>query len=666
MIPRCILCCVLALSLALTLTTVARAKTNILSNTALQNSDPASPPDTKAPDTDAVEPAKDAEAEIVVEIIGTHEWPAKVDVVSTEQIEQMVNAPYISDVLEHMPGADTLTGCPAGAPLITIRGNNSEWTQVLLEGIPISPIGRPYVLNFLPMSSVDTVRLLKGPAPPKYPGTTIAGLVLLDIKTGDRYPGTEFSATVGDYGQRILDATAGGGDPRKNYFLSLTHTEMDGWLPHCDMDLNNAATKIVLKPDDQSKLSLVGAYLFGGKFGPRPEGPNPADKWAAEWTDISQPKASITYERELSDDSDLMIRVAPYWFSGTQKWSQWFTDHEEERFMPWDYELLRTEFQHDIRTSLDRIWTWGGSWQKDVYSYAGPLPTRFWDAIPSDRWREFEKRARSLYVQHSFPTTSAGTLTLGGRYDDEEPGESIISPFFSWHEHLNPSTRMRLSLTRNRRFPKLMELYGQGMWVGNAALEPEMGWTYQADVSWALGRSALEVSLFQSDLDNLIIADDNNMFSNLGDARIRGAEVSWQDTWRVGSCHANYTYLDAWDTLNDRPLVVAFRTAYPRHSAKAGITIKDEKNGAHSVEVLAYGSRRTDVDAPTYVGDPWNVTVPPRIPGFTIVNYKYTRQASPHTKWSLAVENLFDVNAQDLLFYPRPGRWVSATVSWDL
>lgn len=614
-------------------------------------------------DLRGTEEVEEAGVEIEMEVIATHEWPAKVDVVTSEQVQEMVNSPYISDVLERLPGVDALTGCPAGAPLITIRGNNSEWTQMLLEGVPLNPIGRPYVLNFVPMSAVETVRLLKGPTPPKYPGTTIAGLILLEMKTGDKHPGMDIAATIGDYGQRILDVNAGGGTPNRNYFLSFTHSEMDGWLPHCDMDLNNAATKIILSPDDGSKLSIVGSYLFGEKFGPRPEGPNPAGKWAAEWTDVSQPKGSITYERALSDRSNLTFRISPCSFSGTQKWNQWFTDHEEERFMIWDYELLRAEFQHDIRTEPERVWSWGGSWQKDDYSFAGPMPMGFWDAVPSDRWSAYAKRARSLFLQHSFPTDTDATFTLGGRYDDEEPGEAIVSPFFSWHRKFDGSRRLRLALTRNRRFPKLMELHGQGMWVGNPALEPELGWTYQADMSWAPGSSTVELSVFQSDLENLIVADDDNQFFNVGEARVRGLELSWRDTWRVGSCHANYTYLDSWDRLNDEPLVVAFRTVYPRHSAKAGVSLDDGNGGRHSVEVLAYGPRRTDVDEPTYVGDPWNVTVPPRVPGFACVNYKYTRALSEHSKLSLAIENIFDVEAQDLLFYPRPGRWVSATLS---
>jgi outer membrane receptor protein involved in Fe transport len=604
-------------------------------------------------------------AEIEVEVVATHEWPVKVDVVTAEAVEGMVNAPYVADVLERLPGTDTLTGCPAGAPLITIRGNNSEWTQILLEGIPLNPIGRPYVLNFIPMAAVDEVRVIKGPAPPKYPGTTIAGLVLLDMKTGDRYPGVDLSATIGDYGQRILDLNFGAGDAERSCFFSFTHSEMDGWLPHCDMDLNSLSTKFVLTPDDSSKLTVVGAHLFGEKFGPRPNGPNPAGKWAAEWTDISQPKLSITYERALRENSDLRLCLAPYWFSGTQLWQQWFGDHQEPRFMPWDYQLLRADLQHDTRTQPDRIWSWGITWQEDVYSYAGPMPTGYWGAIPADKWKEFEKRATSVFVQHSLPAGTDGTLTLGGRYDTEDPGDSIAAPFVSWHQRLNRDTRLRLALTRNKRFPKLMELFGQGMWVGNPALEPELGWTYQADVSWALGSGALDASVFNSDLEDLIVADENNVFTNVGEARVRGLELSWRKPWRQGSWWANYTYLDATNTVDDRPLVVAFRTAFPRHSAKAGVSLRDGHRGEHSMEVLAYGDRRTDVGEPTYVGDPWNVTVPTHLPGFTWVNYKYTRQLSKNAKLSLGVENIFDKQAEDLLFYERPGRWVSGTLTFD-
>ena len=610
------------------------------------------------------EPAAAAESEIEVEVTATHEWPAKVETVTAAQVEQMVSAPFIGDVIERLPGVDTLHGCLMGADLITIRGNNSEWSQVLLEGIPLNPNGRPYILNFVPMAAVDTVRILTGPVPPKYCDTTIAGLVLLDMKSGDRYPGTTVTATIGGYGQRILDVNVGGGTANRNYFLSLTHNETVGWLPHSDMNFNFISGKLVLTPDSHSKLTLVGADVFGDKNGPRPLGPNPVDKWAAEWTDVEQPKASVTYERKLSDRQDIILRFVPMWFSGTQTWNQWFTDHVEQRFMPWEYELFRGELQHNIRIAPERIVTWGASWQKDAYSFTNPLKLSSWDNIPASSWRDYAKRARSVYAQYTQPAGSTGTLTLGGRYDTEEPGQSIASPFVSWFKHLNANTGLRLAFTRNRRFPNLGELYGQGVWTGNAALQPEMGWTYQADVTRSLRNGTVGLSVFDSQLEDLIVADAHNVYNNLGKARVRGVETAWQRDWRRGSYWANYAYLDAENTQTGDPLIAAFRTAFPKHSAKVGVSMRDGRGGEHALEVFAYGRRRTDVDTPTFVGNPWNVTVPPSLPGFTWVNYKYSWPLRDKGKLTLAIENVLDVDAQDLLFYPRPGRWVSGSLSW--
>jgi vitamin B12 transporter len=654
---RALFCCVVVLSLVCLFLSVAGAQT------------PATdPPAATAGASDQTAAATDEatlpETEIEVEVTATHEWPAKVETITAQDVKKMVSAPFIGDVIQRLPGVDTLHGCLNGADLITIRGNNSEWTQLVMEGIPLSPIGRPYILSFVPMSAIDTTRILTGPVPPKYCDTTIAGLVLLDMKTGDRYPGVTVSSTVGGYGERIFDVNAGGGNAAHNYFLSFTHNRTVGWLPHSDMNFNFISGKFVATPDSRSKVTLVIADAYGDKNGPRPLGPNPVDKWASQWTDVEQPKASLTYERKLTERQDMMLRIVPTWFSGTQTWSQWFTNHTEQRFMPWEYDLFRGEFQHNIKASQDRLWTWGGSWQRDTYSFTDPLKLSFWEHIPASKWHEYAKRAHSLYAQYTQPTGSTGTLTLGGRYDTEDPGQSIASPFASWFRHLSPKTGLRLAFTRNRRFPNLGELYGQGVWTGNPALQPEMGWTYQADLTHSLRNGSVGLSVYDSQLEDLIVANSDNVYSNLGKARLRGLEASWQQDWRLGKVWVNYTYLDAENSLTGDPLIAAFRTAYPKHSAKAGVSMRGPNGGEHAVEVFAYGRRHTDVDEPTYVGDPWNVTVPPTIAGFTWVNYKYTWPLRDRGSISFAIENLFNVEAMDLLFYPRPGRWVSTSIAW--
>lgn len=616
------------------------------------------------PVSDQEENAEPTETEIVVDVCATHEWPAQVETITAEQVEEMVNAPFIGNVITRVPGADTLHGCLNGAQLITIRGNNSEWTELMLEGIPLSPLGRPYILSFVPMNAIETVRILKGPVPPKYCGSTIAGLVLMDMKTGDRYPGTEVGLTIGSYGQRITNVNVGGGIPERSYFLSFTQNRTFGWMPHSDMDFDFFSGKFVLCPDARSTFTLVAADVVGDKNGPKPLGPNPKDKWGSEWTDVEQPKASLTYERQLSDRSDMMLRFVPTWFSGIQAWTQWFTDHEEERFMPWEYDLFRGEFQYNLHVTEERLWTWGASWQKDRYEYAGPLKLSAWNNVPESSWKEYIKRGTSFYGQYSQPTNNSGVITLGARYDSEEPGQSITSPFVSWNTPLNAGTRLRLAVTRNRRFPTLIELYGQGVWTGNPTLQPELGWTSQADLSWCLPRGSLEFTMFNSQLEDIVVADDRNVFSNLGEARLRGVELGYQGNWSRGNVWVNYAYLDAEDSQTGDPLISAFRTAVPKHSVKAGLSLRNSHGGEQVIEVLAYGRRQTDVDEPTYVGAPWFVTVPPSLPGFTWVNYQYSWPVQEEGRFTLAVENVFEVEAQDLLFYPRPGRWISGSLTW--
>jgi outer membrane cobalamin receptor len=636
--------------------------------TAVAYADPAANPPAQ-PATQQTTPAVDPNTpeeipEIEVEVVGSHEWPAKVETVTAEDAKKMVNAQFIGNVIERLPGVDTLHGCLMGAHLITIRGNNSEWTQLMLEGIPLSPIGRPYILSFVPMGAIDTVRILTGPVPPKYCGTTIAGLVLLDMKTGDRYPGVQLNTTIGGYGEQIYDLNIGGGKPDRSYFVSFTHNETEGWMPHSDMNFNFISGKFVLKPDAKSRLTLVGADVTGNKNGPRPLGPNPVDKWAAEWTDVKQPKAAITYERQLDTRSDIMLRYTPTWFSGTQTWSQWFTNHTEQRFMPWEYDLFRTEAQYNYKITPEKLFTVGGCWQEDTYKFTDALKLSYWNDIPDSKRHSYSKTAESYYAQYTQPTSPTGTITVGGRYDTEDPGKTIVSPFVSWFKHLSASDGLRLAFTRNHRYPNLSELYGQGVWVGNPGLQPEMGWTYQVDYTHNLRNGALSLSVYDSELEDLISADSHNVYNNIGEGRLRGAEFAWQSNWRKGTYWFNYTYLDTLNKDTGDPLIAAFRTAFPRNSAKAGVTLKDTRGGEHSLEVLAYGPRRTDVDKPTWVGAPWNVTVPTHLPGFTWVNYKYTWPLGDQRSLTLAVENIFNVKAQDLLFYPRPGRWVSGSLNW--
>lgn len=92
---------------------------------------------------------------------------------------------------------------------------------------------------------------------------------------------------------------------------------------------------------------------------------------------------------------------------------------------------------------------------------------------------------------------------------------------------------------------------------------------------------------------------------------------------------------------------------------KAGLTIHRPEGLSYTVEALGYGSRRTDVDQPTPVGEPWNVVVPTSVPAFVTVNVKVIKELSPDRSLFLSVENLLNRDYDEILFYQKPGRWVN-------
>ena len=613
-------------------------------------------------------PEEIPELEIAIDIEAEKERPAKVDEIAPADVAPMVNVQSFGDVAERQPGVEMRQGGGVGSPFISIRGTNYKWTQLLVDGVPVNPLGRPF-LNLIPVTAVEKMELVKGPAPPQYPGNTISGIVNMTAKTGDKYPGGNLKLTFGRYDQQVYELSAGGGEEAQNYFFAFNRTHEHGWRPRALTNMNDATMKLVFTPDEQSKLTVVGSFLGGEKAGFVADGPNPAGQWAVHQRDISRPAGSITYTRQLDPRSDLLVRVAPFSFSCQTEMQQWDKQNKVVKpvFLLQRYKLTRSEVQYNTRPTPQSIFTGGIWYQEDQLRFTSTLSTSFLGNVPADQWHDYLQQWDGLFAQGTWKPREESALTLGLRYDEADPGGSQMTPFFSIHQRTDPTTGVRFAISRTRRFPNLHELHGEGMWIGNPNLKSERGWNYQVDVDKILphgGQGGL--SLFYTDLEDVIVTDANNQYQNVGEARTYGAELEVQGPLHPqGKWWFNYTYLEAKDTTKDRPLITELRTAPAKHSAKAGFSVAGRKGITWSGEVLYYGSRRTDVDKPTeetYPALGKKVTVPPRIGGYALFNVKVRQELEKKRAVTLSVENLLDKDHQNLVFYPGPGRWISLSL----
>ncbi|MGB9607784.1 MAG: TonB-dependent receptor plug domain-containing protein, partial [bacterium] len=296
------------------------------------------------------------------------------------------------------------------------------------------------------------------------------------------------------------------------------------------------------------------------------------------------------------------------------------------------------------------------------------IVNKYGGVIPASLWEKHALNYNWLFVQNTFMPAEGKAYTFALRYDAADPGKTIFSPFISGHFAVNSTSTMRIAVTKNRRFADLHELYGEGIFKGNTNLRPETGWTYQLDWEKRIANSSkLDLTIYETKLDNVIGADasTNNQYMNIGRARIRGVEMEYEKEISMGSWWVSYTYLDAKDLNNDRDLVIIFRTASPKNMFKTGFSLKGKDGTSYDLELFAYGPRKTDVDVPTVVKqDPWKgVVIPPQVGGYAIVNLKLKRNVGKDGELIFSLENLFNKEYQDLLFYPAPGRWLNISYS---
>ena len=632
------------------------------------------------------------EIAVTVEVEAEKEKPVKVEEVTAEKAEQAIGPINFADVLSRLPGTQTIYGCAMNSPRLSFRGSNYTYLQMLVEGINVNPIGS-CVLERVPWRSMAEIDVIRGPAPPSYPGNTISGVVSMKMKTGDKYPGTGFGITYGTYNTQIYDIVAGGGEERRNWFIAFNRSYNDGWMPNSRLDMSDLSFKIVNAPDDVSRWTIAGVFLHGEKGGFKPLGPNIAGiskinpntgkaeligyAYEHRWPNLMRPGLSITYEKKVSDRTNMMFRISPvavtydlYFKRGLLKDPNTFQPLAQaqitQMLLQMRYKLLRTELNYDINLSGGNIFSWGIWWEGDWRKATSAVPA---SSPQPGAWSKQDMKFTGIFAQHTLSLGEGRALVWGARYDKTDPGGGAFVPFLDYHLKTKPTSDLRFSLTRNKRFPTLDELYGSGINIGNPNLKPPIATIAQLDWENKLPNGKFTATLFYQKEKDKIISDQYYKWQNMGRSKQQGLELSYEYSAGRTSFWSNYTYLDAWDLTNDMPLVPAYRTAPPKHMLKAGVSVKGKNGFTYDAEFFYWGERDTNVRSPKpedwfdESGNIYKVTTPTSLPAVPIFNIRISKQLPQGRTLSLSIENLFDKQWQEMVFYPREGRWIKLSFS---
>ncbi len=633
---------------------------------------------------------------------------ARADVTNRPGFVAMVDLTKRTDRLENLPAIlsqlvgvrVTQYGGLGSFATVSIRGSSSSQVRTFLDGIPIDD---PYlgVTNIadLPLGGVDRVEVYRGFSPPALGGTAIGGAVQLVTRMDGPHDaflsGAQANISAGSFDTQRETFSLWLKPGQFRFFAHATHESSEGNFDFLDdngTQENPDDDEAILRSNNDHNawsgiarcevaLPVLGVASFGYYDAARQNG-------VAGLGSNQSKNARSERRRQLGQ---IRIDGAPI-LDEQLSWSTTgFYHRANEQFDDPEGEIGLTpqETDHTINAyggnarmkylvpgssfSLEAL----GSATTEQFSPADHLPET---TKGPDRWR------RTMMIALGGDAYLIGqTLVVSGlfRYERhvDEFGTDAGYPWLPaspegeyQHDASSPSAGVRWranswltfkgNIGRYYRLPTFLELFGNvGSVTGNAALIPEEGINRDAGLvvnvaPVGFAKSLyIEVSCFQNDVDNLILFFPNSQYttrpSNIGSARIRGAEVSVSTAlgaaFEVG---AGYTFLDTEDT-SDIPFYRGNQLpSRPQHDLNASLSWTLRALRA-TYELQYLGANYLDR-----------------------ANFREADARSLHSLifvvrapvdgLSLTVEgrNLTDQQAADVSGFPLPGRSVYSTIGY--
>ena len=205
--------------------------------------------------------------------------PAYVQTVSGEEL-QRTHSLDLSDYMSRALGSVNINSAQNNPlqPDVQYRGFTASPLLGLPQGLAVyqdgarinEPFGDSVNWDLLPQSAVAGITL-NGGANPVFGLNTLGGALVVDMKTGFSYEGTEAEASTGSWGRITADAQSGGNNGSFGYYVNASYFEEDGWRDLSDSDATNLYGSLSWEGEHSS-------FEMGGQYGNselRGNGPTP-------------------------------------------------------------------------------------------------------------------------------------------------------------------------------------------------------------------------------------------------------------------------------------------------------------------------------------------------------------------------------------------------------
>lgn len=574
----------------------------------------------------------------------------------------------VADALRNVPGVAVAQGGSAGSlASLFVRGGESDYVKVLVDGVPLNASGGAIDLANLTIDGVERIEVVRGPASVLVGSEAMTGVIHIVTERGEGSLEASASVRAGSYATRELAASIGAGAERWGGTLDVSHHATDGVLPFNNRYRNTLAggsLRATLPARAEARLTArrtdaefhyptngAGAVVDRNAF--RAEvrtllGLELAQRFGERWRARIQ-LASNDADARTSDRPDDSASFG------------YLTDASMRRRSVDARLAFEPLAATTITVGAEREWARERS--RSTYFSPGAEPFREDPFTPS-------RGNDAAYAEITGTYGDRATFTMGARRDDNERYGRFATRRVGASVRVGGGTRVRASAGNAFKAPTLYENASTAPFArGNPALRPERSSAAEVGLEHVTrgGRLTMGVTAYAQRFRDLVDytgapAEGAPHYYNVPGATARGVEVEGRAAlpggWSVG---ANQTWLrtrvtDPGFDRSQSALFVEGKPLLRRPDVSGFVRLgwRGTRLGA-SLTVQRVGAR-DDRDFSTFPGTP--VRLAPYTRADLAGDWTLRARAGRTLALTARAENLLDRRYEPIRNFPAPGRTI--------
>ncbi len=592
-----------------------------------------------------------------------------ISVITSEEIskKQFTN---VIDVLREVPGLSVFQlGGPGMLSYVNIRGTNTNHALILINGAEMNDPSSPsnaFDFSSLNTSDIDRIEIVRGPQSTLYGSDAIAGVINIFTKRGDVKSQYTFSGEGGSNNFYRGNLSLSGKQNSIGYFITAGRSSSDGVSAANSINGNNEKDGFT-----NNNISSNIYYDF--------------TNWLEfnlfyKYTDF---KSNLDQNEKLGDDPNYIYKMEEQLFKGSAsvnlfegKWEQQLSASFVKRY---SNTTDGTDLNHPAMSSLNHTNArrLKFDWQHNIKFFANNLITFGIETetekantsyYSESEWGPYESvfprqatTTTGIYLQDQLNIDNAVFATFGIRYDDNQKFGNVttfrIAPAYFIS---STGTKLKASYGTGFKAPSLYYIFDP--MFGNPDLKPEesKGFDFGFEQFFYNGNYHVGATYFNMKLENMFGFDANYRTINIAKASTSGIEIFAAVKNIYGfSLTANYTYTKTKDEYEgtsdfDKPLL-------RRPSNKLFVGLNYEK--IHDLVLgiqIKHSGERDDKDFSNYT------TKRVTLPSYTLVNLNASYRLFEYLQLTARIENLFDKEYEEVLYYGTLGRSFYAGINVNL